>query len=54
MDGAKKKSENPAHKIGTMIVLSNEDMSILISNRFMSLEEYVDLYIGELNVDRDQ
>jgi uncharacterized protein involved in exopolysaccharide biosynthesis len=54
MEGAKKKSENPSHKVGTMVVLSNDDMSILISSRFMSLQEYIDFYIGEINVDRDQ
>lgn len=29
MDGARMKAENPSHKIGNMIVLSNDDMSIL-------------------------
>lgn len=37
-----------------MILLSNDDMAILISNRFMTLVEYVDLYIGDMNVDREQ
>ena len=54
MEGAKKRSENPAHRIGNMILLSNDDMAILISNRFMSLAEYINLYTGELNVDREQ
>ena len=54
MEGAKKRGENPAHRIGNMILLSNDDMAILISNRFMSLAEYINLYTGELNVDREQ
>ena len=29
-------------------------LAILISNRFMSLAEYINLYTGELNVDREQ
>ena len=37
-----------------MILLSNDDMSILICSRFMSLAEYVDLYTGEMRVDREQ
>jgi hypothetical protein len=53
VEGAKKKKENPSHKIGTMILLSNDDMSILISNHFMSLDEYVDLYIKEMEVERE-
>jgi hypothetical protein len=35
------RSENPSHRIGNMIVLSNDDMSILNSGRFMSLSEYL-------------
>jgi hypothetical protein len=54
MDGARKRSENAAHKIGNMILLSNDDMGILICNKFMSLEEYLELYVGEVNVDREQ
>lgn len=54
MEGAKKRSENPSHRIGNMILLSNDDMAILICSRFMSLGEYVELYTGELNVDREQ
>ena len=38
MNGAQKKMENPSYKVGTMIVLSNDDMSILTSNHFMSLK----------------
>lgn len=52
MDGCRKRLENPAHKIGNMILLSNDDMGILICNRFMNLEEYLQLYTGEMNVDR--
>jgi hypothetical protein len=29
-------------------------MAILICSRFMSLSEYVDIYTGEMNVDREQ
>jgi hypothetical protein len=54
IEGAKKRSENPSHKIGNMILLSNDDMSILISSKFMSLPEYIQLYTGEMNVDREQ
>lgn len=44
LDGAKMKSDNPSHKIGNMIVLSNDDMAILICSKFMSLQEYLKLY----------
>ena len=37
MDGARMKADNPSHKIGNMIVLSNDDMVILSCNRFMNL-----------------
>lgn len=37
-----------------MILLSNDDMGILICSRFMSLAEYLQLYTGEMNVDREQ
>jgi hypothetical protein len=53
MEGARKRSETPSHRIGNMILLSNDDMGLLISSRFMSLAEYCSLYIGEMNVDRD-
>lgn len=54
MEGARKRSENPSHKIGNMILLSNDDMGILICSKFMSLAEYLQLYSGEMNVDREQ
>lgn len=37
-----------------MILLSNDDMGILICNKFMNLQEYLQLYTGEMNVDREQ
>lgn len=46
-DGAKKKRDNPAHKIANMFLLSNDDMSILICDQFMSLEEYASIYMRE-------
>ena len=54
MDGARMKSENPSHKIGNMIVLSNDDMSILNGEKFMSLSEYVKLYVSEMDVQKEQ
>lgn len=41
MDGARKRYENSSHKIGNMILLSSDDMGILICNHFLSLQEYV-------------
>ena len=38
MDGARMKQDNPSHKIGNMIVLSNDDMSILNGDKFMNLD----------------
>ena len=32
------KQDNPSHKIGNMIVLSNDDMSILNGDKFMNLD----------------
>lgn len=46
-DGAKKKKDNPAHKIANMFLLSNDDMSILICDQFMTLEEYAEFYLKE-------
>ena len=37
-----------------MILLSNDDMGILICSRFMNLQEYLQLYTGEMNVDREE
>lgn len=54
MDGARKRYENSSHKIGNMILLSSDDMGILICSHFLSLQEYVELYTGEVNVDREQ
>ena len=48
------KLDNPSHKIGNMIVLSNDDMSILNGNTFMSLEEYLKLYTGEMDAEKEQ
>jgi hypothetical protein len=36
-----------------MIVLSNDDMSILNCSRFMSLDEYIKLYIGEIEIEKE-
>lgn len=46
-DGAKKKRDNPAHKIANMFLLSSDDMSILICDQFMTLEEYASIYMKE-------
>lgn len=46
MEGARMRSENPSHRISNMIVLSNDDLSILNCDRFMSLKEYLELYTG--------
>ena len=54
MDGAKMRLENPSHKIGNMIVLSNDDMGILTCENFMNLEEYVKMYVGDMDVEREQ
>ena len=37
-----------------MIVLSNDDMSVLTNRQFMSLEEYLEIYAGEVEVDREE
>lgn len=39
--------QNASHKLANMFLLSNDDMSILISKNFMSLEEYVCIYLDE-------
>ena len=39
-EGGKKKKENSAFKLANMISLSSDDMSLLISEYFMSLSEY--------------
>ena len=52
MDGARMRRDNPAHKIGNMIVLSNDDMAILNCSRFMSLDDYMKLYVHEMEVER--
>lgn len=44
MEGARMRMENPSHRIGNMIVLSNEDMSMLNCGQFMSLQEYLQIY----------
>jgi hypothetical protein len=44
-DGAKRKKENASYKLANMFLLSNDDMSILISKNFMSLSEYHDIYL---------
>lgn len=54
LDGAKMKADNPSHKIGNMIVLSNDDMAILNCSKFMSLAEYTKLYCQEMEVVREQ
>lgn len=33
-----------------MILLNNDDMSLLISKHFMSIAEYIDMYADELPV----
>jgi hypothetical protein len=48
------KADNPSHKIGNMIVLSNDDMAILSCHKFMSLAEYTKLYCEEMEVVREQ
>lgn len=48
------KSDNPSHKIGNMIVLSNDDMAILNCSKFMSLSEYIKMYCQEMEVVREQ
>ena len=48
------KLENPSHKIGNMIVLSNDDMSILNGEKFMTIEEYIKLYTSEMEVQKEQ
>ena len=35
-----------------MFLLSNDDMSLLICDRFMTLEEYNEMYIKELGYTR--
>lgn len=52
-EGAKTKRANPAHKIGTMILLNNDDMSILVSKHFMSLEEYLSIYLDEVEMTKE-
>ena len=44
---------NNSHKIGNMILLNNDDMSILISKQFMSLEEYIEIYVGEIDITKE-
>ena len=36
-----------------MFLLSNDDMSLLICERFMTLEEYHDTYIKEVSYQRE-
>ena len=36
-----------------MFLLSNDDMSILICNRFMTLSEYAELYLSEGTADKE-
>jgi hypothetical protein len=36
-----------------MILLNNDDMSILISKEFMSLEEYLSIYTDEVEVTKE-
>ena len=36
-----------------MILLNNDDMSLLISEQFMSLMEYIDIYTGEINITKE-
>lgn len=52
MDGARKHLESPAHKIGTMISLSSDDMSLLMNNQFMSLTEFIEIYLQDVEIDR--
>ena len=54
MSGARMKVENPSHKIGNMIVMTNDDMAILNCDKFMSLDDYLGLYLGEMNVEKEQ
>ena len=54
MDGARMKQDNPSHKIGNMIVLSNDDMSILNGDKFMNLDQYKKLYLSEMDVQKQQ
>jgi len=41
----KKKKDNSSYKVANMFLLSNDDMSILISKSFMTLEEYSNIYL---------
>jgi hypothetical protein len=52
-EGAKKKRDNPSHKISNMFLLSNDDMSILISDRFISLSQYYEMYIKTPTYERE-
>ena len=52
-DGAKKKRQNASHKISNMFLLSNDDMSLLICERFMTLQEYNETYIKDFSYTRE-
>ena len=36
-----------------MILLNGEDMSILVSKHFMSMEEYLEIYLEEVEVTKE-
>jgi hypothetical protein len=36
-----------------MILLNGEDMSILVSKQFMSMEEYLEIYLEEVEVTKE-
>ena len=47
-EGGKKIKENASFKISNMLLLTNDDMSLLISNFYMTLAEYCEMYIEEV------
>jgi len=49
----KKKSENRWKEASDEIALSNDDISIMINSRFMSIDDYYMLYLEDLEIELD-
>lgn len=52
-DGGKKKQKDSGVKVANECPLNVDDMMMLVSHRFMTIEEYESLYLTEIEVTND-